>query len=302
MELQPISAEVLADKYSAPGESDVDAVYDRVARALAQVEPEPAYFERRYRAALDKGLILAGRIMSGAGTGMEVTLLNCFVQPIADSMNTIMQALSEAAETMRRGGGVGYNFSAIRPQQAKVKRTGSVASGPLSYMHMFNGMCDTISSKGARRGAQMGVLNVDHPDIEAFVAAKAVPWDEKPLKAFNLSVGVTRQFMEAVESDSDWALIQVAEPGDAQIAQGAYRREDGMWVYRKVKARALWDQIMRATYDHADPGVLFLDRMNEENNLDYCEMIEATNPYDPCGPPPEGGVEKPVLIDLERLL
>ncbi len=295
---QQISRDVLAEKYAAPGETRSD-VYDRVARTLASVEPEPALWVPRFRKAFDDGLILAGRIMAGAGSGSEVTLLNCFVQPVGDSMESIMQALGEAAETMRRGGGVGYNFSRIRPRGAKVKRTGSVASGPLSYMSMFDAMCETISSKGARRGAQMGILNVDHPDIEEFIDAKARPYEEKPYKNFNLSVGVTEGFMRAVEQDADWPLVHKAEPTQGLIDAGARRRDDGLWVYRTVKARAIWERIMRATYDHADPGVLFLDRMNAENNLGYCEKIEATNPYWPCGPPLEDGVEKPVLIDLE---
>lgn len=302
METQMISTDVLSTKYAAHGETGVADVYDRVATALAGIEPDPGYFAKRYRRAFDQGLVLAGRIMAGAGTGSEVTLLNCFVQPIDDSMESIMKALAEAAETMRRGGGVGYNFSPIRPRGAKVKRTGSVASGPISYMHMFNSMCDTISSKGSRRGAQMGILNVDHPDIESFIASKAVAWDEKPLKAFNISVGVSDAFMKAVEANADWELVHDAEPGDDQIAAGARQREDGCWVYRTVKASELWEQIMGATYDHADPGVLFLDQMNRENNLNYCEVITATNPYDPCGPPSRGGVEKPTLIDLESPL
>lgn len=282
MEMQPISIDTLASKYALGTESMSD-VYDRVAAALAQAEKDPERWQPVFREAFNNGLLMAGRIMSGAGSGVDVTLLNCFVEPVGDSMAEIMNALADAAETMRRGGGVGYSFSRIRPHGAKVKGTGSVASGPLSYMSLFDAMCDTVSSKGSRRGAQMGVLSVDHPDIEAFVDAKAKPFQEKPYQNFNLSVGIKAGFMEAVEQDLDWPLVHEAEPSQALIDTGAYRRDDGLWVYRSISARGLWQKIMRATYDYADPGVLFLDRMNAENNLAYCETIEATNP---CGEQP----------------
>lgn len=282
MEMQPISIDTLASKYALGTESLSD-VYDRVAAALAQAEKDPERWQPVFREAFDNGLLMAGRIMSGAGSGVDVTLLNCFVEPVGDSMAEIMNALADAAETMRRGGGVGYSFSRIRPHGAKVKGTGSVASGPLSYMSLFDAMCDTVSSKGSRRGAQMGVLSVDHPDIEAFVDAKAKPFQEKPYQNFNLSVGIKAGFMEAVEQDHEWSLVHEAEPSQALIDSGAYRRDDGLWVYRSISARGLWQKIMRATYDYADPGVLFLDRMNAENNLAYCETIEATNP---CGEQP----------------
>ena len=282
MKMQQVSRDVFADKYAVAGETRIKDTFDRVAKALAANEAEPEHWEPVFRKAFDEGLLLAGRIMAGAGTGSEVTLINCFVQPVGDSMDEIMQAVGEAAETMRRGGGVGYDFSRIRPKGAKVKRTGSIASGPLSYMRVFDAMCDTISSKGSRRGAQMGVLRCDHPDIEAFIEAKAAPWEEKELTRFNISVGVTDAFMEAVKQDADWALVHKAEPDDESKANGAV--QDGKrWVYRTVRARDLWEKIMRSTYDHADPGVLFIDRMNAENNLAYCERIEATNP---CGEQP----------------
>ncbi len=305
MKLEPqlVSLEVLREKYAKGKEKTAEDVFRRVARALASVEKSPEQWESVFYKALAAGFIPAGRIMSAAGAGIDATLINCFVQPVGDSVSGekdgvpgIYVALREAAETMRRGGGVGYDFSQIRPKGALVKGTASSASGPISYMRVFDRSCETVESAGARRGAQMGVLRCDHPDIEAFIHAK----DEKgELTQFNISVGVTDAFVRAVQADADWELVHQAQPDADLIASGtAYRRDDGMWVYRKVAARSLWDQIMRSTYDHAEPGVLFIDRMNTENNLWYCETIEATNPYDACGPP-ESGVEKPDLIDLD---
>lgn len=288
MNMQQISRDVFADKYAASDETRIEDAFDRVAKALAANETNPEQWIPQFRQAFDDGLVLAGRIMSGAGVGVDVTLLNCFVQPIGDSMEEIMQAVGEAAETMRRGGGVGYDFSPIRPQGAQVKKTGSIASGPVSYMHVFNAMCDTISSKGERRGAQMGVLRCDHPDIEVFVEAKALPYTEKPLQSLNLSVGIVEGFMAAVEKDQDWSLIHKAEPDAELKAAGARQLNDGRWLYRTVRARALWEKIMRSTYDFADPGVLFLDRMNEENNLWYAEQLAATNPCAEQPLPPYG--------------
>ena len=285
---QPFSEEILREKYAAPGERTVEDVRRRVAKALAQNEPEPerSRWEQAFLEAMRAGFTPAGRINAAAGLARKTTWLNCFVQPVGDSMSGqdgdglpgIMVALQEAAETMRRGGGVGYGFSRIRPRGARVKGTDSDASGPLSYMRTFDAMCNTVISAGARRGAQMGILRCDHPDIEAFVESKARPYEEKDLKTFNISVAVTDAFMKAVEEDAEWALVHPAEPSEAQKAAGAYRRDDGLWVYRTIRARELWDKIMRATYDYADPGVVFIDRMNEMNNLWYAERIEATNP------------------------
>ncbi|MDQ6872919.1 MAG: adenosylcobalamin-dependent ribonucleoside-diphosphate reductase, partial [Gemmatimonadota bacterium] len=284
---QAISEEVLLEKYAKGDERTIDDVRRRVARALAAVElPEQrAVWEESFYRAQVGGLILGGRINSAAGTELKATLINCFVQPVGDSISNddgevgIYAALNQAAETMRRGGGVGYDFSRIRPQGAHVKGTNSRASGPLSYMRVFDQSCETVESAGARRGAQMGVLRCDHPDVEAFIHAK----DRGNLRNFNLSVAATDPFMQAVVADGEWELVHRAPPAAELIAAGAYRREDGLWVYRKVRAVGLWQQIMASTYDHAEPGVVFIDTVNRDNNLSYCEVIEATNP---CGEEP----------------
>ncbi len=287
---QPISLDVLREKYLKPGESGLEDLYQRVARALASVEaPElRARYEKLFLANLHAGAIGAGRIMSAAGTDIQATLINCFVQPVGDCIQGvdedgypgIYEALREAAETMRRGGGVGYDFSRIRPRGAEVRATASLASGPCSYMNVFDQSCSTVESAGARRGAQMGVLRIDHPDVREFITAKRTPgrWNN-----FNVSVAVTDAFMQAVEQDQPWELVHRARPSAALIAQGAYQRADGLWAYTRLPARTLWDSIMQSAYDFAEPGILFLDQIQRDNNLRYCETIEATNP---CGEQP----------------
>ena len=287
---QDISIDVLAEKYFKGKESTLDELFGRVARSLASAEKAErrTEMEQLFLANLKAGAIGAGRIMSAAGTNIQATLINCFVQPVGDCIQGeddegfpgIYEALREAAETMRRGGGVGYDFSRIRPKGAEVKGTASTASGPCSYINVFDQSCSTVESAGARRGAQMGVLRIDHPDVLEFITAKRTPgrWNN-----FNVSVGVSDAFIQAVKAGAEWQLVHKAKPCADVLAQGAHQRPDGVWVYRCIPAQELWDTIMQSAYDFAEPGILFLDRINTDNNLSYCEAINATNP---CGEQP----------------
>lgn len=311
-EWQVVSLDVLREKYAKGDEQGltgaeiVSSIRNRVAEALANQEKEPQAFKPVFLKTLEEGFIPAGRINSAAGANIKnVTLINCFVQPVGDSISStidgkvgIYHALLEAAETMRRGGGVGYDFSSIRPAGAKVIGTASSASGPVSYMHVFDQSCSTVESAGSRRGAQMGVLRCDHPDILKFIKAKS---ESGKLNNFNLSVGVTDHFMRSVIEETPFELVHKSEPSDTVKQSGAYRRDDGLWVYTKVNPKEIWDTIMESTYNAAEPGVLFLDRINQENNLHYCEKIEATNP---CGeiPIPDYGCCCLGSINLTRYI
>lgn len=256
--------------------------WTRVADAIAACEDEPEKWADEFYSALeDYKFLPAGRIMAGAGAKRKVTLFNCFVMgEVPDSMEGIFDSLKEAALTMQQGGGIGYDFSTLRPKGALVKKIGADASGPLSFMDVWDSMCRTIMSAGSRRGAMMGVLRCDHPDIETFIEAKQEPGR---LRMFNLSVLVTDPFMAAVKADENWDLVF-----------------DGT-VFKSIPARELWDKIMRATYAYAEPGVIFIDRINRLNNLNYCETISATNP---CGeqPLPPYGACLLGSINLARLV
>ncbi|MFM9938536.1 MAG: adenosylcobalamin-dependent ribonucleoside-diphosphate reductase [Hyphomicrobiaceae bacterium] len=267
-----------------PLEATLEDTWARVATAAAQPEKKcgSQRWAETFRVAMsDLAFLPAGRIIAGAGSGRDVTLFNCFVMgAIDDDLSAIFENVREAALTMQRGGGIGHDFSTLRPEGALVHSIGAGASGPVSFMDVWDAMCRTIMSAGQRRGAMMATLRCDHPDIEAFVDAKA---DAARLRNFNLSVLVTDAFRAAVEADADWPLVFAGT------------------VFRTVRARALWERIMRATYDYAEPGVIFIDRINAQNNLAYCEEIRATNP---CGeqPLPPYGACLLGSINLARLV
>jgi ribonucleoside-diphosphate reductase alpha chain len=266
----PIAEQIWDMKYrfkqadGTPIDTTVEDSWRRIARALAAVETAPAEWEPKFYDALsDFKFLPAGRITAGAGTERSVTLFNCFVMgTIPDSMGGIFDMLKEAALTMQQGGGIGYDFSTIRPKGAKVKGVAADASGPLSFMDVWDAMCRTIMSAGSRRGAMMATMRCDHPDIVDFITAKR---DPARLRMFNVSVLVTDDFMAAVKADDPWDLVFEGE------------------VYQTLRAVELWDQIMNSTFEFAEPGVIFIDRINQANNLNYCETIAATNP---CGEQP----------------
>ncbi|HLT77253.1 MAG TPA: adenosylcobalamin-dependent ribonucleoside-diphosphate reductase [Ferrovibrio sp.] len=286
--IAPISQQIWDMKYrfkgpdGTPVDQTIADTWRRLARALSAPEKNPADWEEPfYKALEDFRFLPAGRIVAGAGTARKVTLFNCFVMgTIPDDMSGIFEHLREAALTMQQGGGIGYDFSTLRPRGAPVKGVGADASGPLSFMDVWDAMCRTIMSAGHRRGAMMATLRCDHPDIVAFIEAKREP---NRLRMFNLSVLVTDDFMQAVKQNQPWEL-----------------RFNGT-TYRTVQARELWDKIMRATYAYAEPGVIFIDRINRRNNLHYCETIAATNP---CGeqPLPPYGACLLGSINLARLV
>ncbi len=286
--IAPISRQIWDAKYrlkepdGTPVDVTIEDSWRRVARALAAVESAPEQWEEIFYRALEGFKFLpAGRIFSGAGADRRVTLFNCFVMgDIGDDLSSIFAHLREAALTMQQGGGIGYDFSTLRPKGAPVRGVGADASGPLSFMDVWDAMCRTIMSAGARRGAMMATMRCDHPDIEDFIAAKR---EAGRLRNFNLSVLATDPFMAAVEADADWPLLF------------------GGKVFRVVRAKALFDSITRATYDYAEPGVIFIDRINNRNNLYYCETIHSTNP---CGeqPLPPYGACLLGSVNLARLV
>jgi ribonucleoside-diphosphate reductase alpha chain len=265
-----------------PVDKTIDDTWNRLAGALAEPEADPELWSQRFYEAMDDFKFLpAGRIVSGAGAGRNVTLFNCFVMgAVPDDMAGIFEALKEAALTMQQGGGIGYDFSTLRPKGAPVDGVGADASGPLTFMDVWDAMCRTIMSAGSRRGAMMAVMSCDHPDIEAFIDAKQ---EAARLRMFNLSVLVSDDFMRAVKEDAPWELTF-----------------NGV-TYKSLPARELWDKIMRATYAFAEPGVIFIDRINRLNPLNYCETIHATNP---CGeqPLPPYGACLLGSVNLARLV
>ena len=301
-----LSRLVWAAKYRYDRETSVADTWERVAAAVGAAEGrERARWTDAFRRLLaDFRFLPGGRILAGAGTDREVTLFNCFVMgPIDDTLEGIFDSLKAGAITMQQGGGVGYDFSTLRPAGTPVHGTGTIASGPVSFMHIWNAMCATMLSTGARRGAMMATLRCDHPDIETFVNAKR---DPAALRNFNLSVLVTDEFMAAVQADRDWPLVFPVtsnEPPGTVI----HRRwsnaagEVACRVARVLPARALWEHLQRAAYEAAEPGVLFIDRINRDNNLRYREQITATNP---CGeiPLPHYGACNLGSLNLTRFV
>ena len=304
----PIARHVWQTHYrdGAAGETSIGMSWRRVAHALAAVEPvNRSSWERLFLDILqDFQFLPGGRVLAGAGTGRDVTLFNCFVMgTIEDSIPGIFHALQEGAVTMQRGGGVGYDFSTLRPCGARARTAGTIASGPVSFMDVWDAMCATVQSSGGRRGAMMATLRCDHPDIVAFIEAKRVPGR---LRHFNLSVQITDAFMHAVEHDEPWPLVfpECRGTDEGEMVMREWPGEASpvsCRVVRRLSARALWEQLLRASYDSGEPGVLFIDRINRLNSLWYCERITATNP---CGevPLPPYGACNLGSINLTKLI
>ena len=260
----PISEEIHSMKYRSKGETFKEAMA-RVAEAL---KDDNLHFNNLKKILYEQRFLPAGRVQSSMGSPRMVTPYNCFVsQTIEDSMDGIMKSATRAAKTMQLGGGIGYDFSTLRPRGSLIRSLDSKSSGPISFMGIFDSVCRTIASAGHRRGAQMGVLRVDHPDIQEFIKSKN---NSTEFTGFNISVGVTDKFMKAVKNDKDFDLVF-----------------DGV-VHRTVSAKALWEDMLRSTWDWAEPGILFIDRINNKNNLHYCEQIAATNPCGEQPLPPNG--------------
>jgi len=293
----PLSRLIWENKYrctdALANEVDIGATWTRVTRALAAMEADARGWQERFSGLLQGFRFLpGGRILAGAGTDRQTTLHNCFVMgTVEDSLDGIFDALKEGALTMQQGGGVGYDFSTLRPRGAAARSHGVVASGPVSFMRIWDSMCATLLSTGYRRGAMMGTLRCDHPDIGEFIDAKR---DPQQLRNFNLSVLVTDDFMRALDADADWSLVFPAADPDKAAGTLLQRNWPGHTgqvpcrVYRHVRARDLWEQLLRASFACAEPGVLFIDRINAENNLGYRERISATNPCGEVPLPPYG--------------
>lgn len=284
-------------KYRQPHESSIGDSWHRVATALARVEAhdQDGWAARFLSILTDFRFLPGGRILAGAGTSRRVTLFNCFVMGvIEDSMDGIFQALKEGALTMQQGGGVGYDFSTLRPAGSKTRSAAGIATGPLSFMHVWDSMCATVLSQGARRGAMIATLRCDHPDIETFIDAKR---EAGALRHFNLSVQVSEDFLRAVAEDADWPLVFPANRIADAAGEIVMRRWTGTpgpvpcRVLKRVSARALWQRLMHAAYDAAEPGVLFIDRINTLNNLAWREQISATNPCGEVPLPPYGACD-----------
>ena len=310
--LQPASYDIWDKKYrlkaksGEPVDGSIDETYQRVARALSDVEASDelrGHWYERFLWALRRGAIPAGRITSNAGALAHkpaTSTINCTVSgTIRDSMDDILEKVHEAGLTLKAGCGIGYEFSTLRPRGAYVSGAGAYTSGPLSFMDIYDKMCFTVSSAGGRRGAQMGTFDISHPDAKEFIRAKR---EDGRLRQFNLSLLITDGFMDAVENDQDWPLVypvHVKEKHEIDLADASkvvwrewpthenyIDREDGLVackIYSTIRARHLWDMIMVSTYDFAEPGFILIDKVNEMNNNWWCEHIRATNP---CGEQP----------------